>query len=123
MGAPAQFEMQWEKVLGGRFLKLTFQSRRTPEGGSTTTFEAIAFYSLAGDSTWPGTWFDSRGISFPVEGKVSGTTLTVEWGTPEIEQGRTVYALEDEIRMLVTDYVLREGTYAKFGEARYRKVD
>lgn len=122
MGSEATFDMRWERELGGQFLKLTFQNRRTPKDKSPIIFNATAMYST-GEEEWTGTWFDVRGISFPLKGQVDGGTLTVDWGSPDTEQGRTVYALQDDESMVVTDYILQQGSYTKFGTANYTKID
>lgn len=120
MGAETSFKMNWDKVLNDQFMKLTFTSHRV-SGEEAILFHATAMYKLD-EEHWAGTWFDSRGISFGVDGTESKNTLTVEWGSPDIEQGRTVYSITDENEITVTDYVNRNGSYSKFGEAVYQRV-
>ena len=122
MGSEATFDMSWQREMAGQFLKLTFQNKRTPKDGESIVFNATAMYRPM-DNIWEGTWFDSRGVSFSVRGTVEVNKLTVEWGNPDIEQGKTVYILkEDKNSMKVTDYILQNGNYTKFGEAEYKKV-
>ena len=93
-------------VLGGRFLE--FDYRAGP-------FEGRALYRAAPDGAWQATWFDNRGISFPIAGQVAGRTLTSEWGGAETERGRTVYRLADDGTLHVTDSVRRpDGSYRVF---------
>ncbi|MAL17541.1 MAG: hypothetical protein CL670_14875 [Balneola sp.] len=120
MGSEATFDMRWEKELGGQFLKLTFQNSRTPENSSPVTFNAIAMYR-PGEKGWTGTWFDVRGISFPLKGQVEGNTLSVDWGRSDTEQGRTVYALQNDGSMIVTDFIQQQGIYTQFAKATYNK--
>ncbi|MEQ8526013.1 hypothetical protein [Gracilimonas sp.] len=120
MGSEATFDMRWQKKLGGQFLKLTFQNSRTPENSSPVIFNAIAMYR-PGAKEWTGTWFDVRGISFPLKGHVEDKTLTVDWGSSDTEQGRTVYALQNDGSMIVTDFILQQGSYTEFGKATYSK--
>lgn len=121
MGSEADFEMRWEKELNGQFLQLTFQNKRMAAGGRSMIFNAIAIYRPI-DQEWTGTWFDVRGVSFPVNGTVKDNVLTVEWGKESFERGRTIYTLVSSDSMYVADYVLQEGTYNQFGEAGYKRI-
>lgn len=120
MGSEADFKMNWDRILDDQFIQLTFTSKRIIDEAEVF-FHATATYRLD-DNKWEGTWFDSRGVSFCVVGTAEDSTLTVEWGSPDIEQGRTVYTITGENEMAVTDYVNQNGTYSKFGEALYQKV-
>ena len=120
MGSETDFKMNWDKILDGQFIRLTFTSKRTANE-EEILFHASATYR-PNDENWQGTWFDSRGISFDVTGTVEEYALSVEWGSPDIEQGCTVYEMTGENEMTVTDYVNQNGTYSKFGEAVYQKV-
>ncbi len=120
MGAEADFKLNWDKILNDEFLQLTFTSRRLIND-EEILFHATATYHPDSEN-WHGTWFDSRGISFQVNGTVDENALSVEWGSPDIEQGRTVYELTAENEMTVTDYVKQNGSLSKFGEAVYHKV-
>lgn len=122
MNAPASFEMHWQWTLDSHFLKLEFQNKRSSKNGDEIIFKAHAYYKLENDSLLTGTWFDSRGINFPLSAKMTDTNLTVEWGAEAIEQGKTVYALKLPGELKVTDFILQDGEYVKFGEASYRKA-
>jgi len=120
MGSEADFYMKWSWELDGKFLKLEFQNKRTSDSGRELIFKSHAYYQPKNDSLFKGTWFDSRGVTFPVSGVLKDSTFTVNWGTPETEQGKTVYTLISDIEVKVTDYVLRGENYVKFGEAVYQ---
>lgn len=121
MNSEADFKMNWKRVLDDHFLKLEFQNRRISNTGKELILKSHAYYHQKNDSLYEGTWFDSRGISFPVSGILKEATLTVTWGSPGIEQGKTIYTLVSKKEMNVTDYVLQEENYLKFGEAAYIK--
>ena len=112
MGSETEFEMTWKWVLGDQFLKLEFDNGR---------ISSNAYYQPQSDSLFEGTWFDSRGITFPVKGTLKDSTFTVLWGSLETEQGKTVYMLVSNTEMRVEDYFLRDEKYVKFGEAKYQK--
>jgi hypothetical protein len=80
-------------ALSGRFMELSYA------GG----FEGRAFYRSVGDGRWQATWFDNRGVTFPIEAAHSGQTLTANWGSPDTERGRTIYRLLPDGRLEVTD--------------------
>lgn len=86
MGNTAEFSMKWEQVLNSQFYKLTF---RNSIPNVSFSMNAHAYYKVTDDGTVSGYWFDSRGISFPLSGSTEENTITINWGTPEIEQGRT----------------------------------
>lgn len=102
---PSTARLEVRPALGGRFVELIYHA-----GG----FEGRAFYRPA-DGRWQATWFDNRGISFPITATLSGQTLTAEWGSAETERGRTVYAIGPDGRLRITDSVRQpDGNYREF---------
>ena len=93
-GNASRARLEVRPALGGRFLELRY---------STSGFEGRAFYRPVGEGRWRATWFDNRGISFPIEATLSDQTLTANWGSAETERGRTVYRLLPDGRLQVTD--------------------
>ncbi len=119
MGSPAKFEMNWQWVLDEKFLQLTFRHTRET-GGDAVVFSAHGYYKPVNDSMLTGVWFDSRGVSLPVEGRLGEKELSVDWGSDDTERGRTIYEMESSCEIRVTDFVYRGGSYVKFGEANYK---
>lgn len=117
-GMASAQKMNWEPVLDGKFLRLSFDNRMTGDDGSAWRFSALAFYRIRDDGTIAGTWFDSRGVSFPLSGSVdAGDTLTILWGTGDTERGRTRYRLS-AAGLEVTDEVMtKEGGWRGFGRS------
>lgn len=109
---PAEFSMTWERSLKDKFLKLTF---RNPY------IDAQAFYMSEDARNYKGTWADSRGVILPLTAVVSDTALITNWGTPEMEQGRAHYHLVEPGVIKVTDFVLRDGEWTRFGQASYMR--
>ncbi|HYI47747.1 MAG TPA: hypothetical protein VEX35_04705 [Allosphingosinicella sp.] len=93
-GNASTARLEVRPALGGRFLELSWRA-----GG----FEGRAFYRPVGEGRWRATWFDNRGLSFPVEAVLAGRTLSADWGSAETERGRTVYRLLPDGRLEVTD--------------------
>lgn len=120
LGSEAEFDMKWNWELNSSFLKLEFQNKRTSDSGEELILKSHAYYQPQGDSLFEGTWFDSRGVTFPVRGVLKDSTFTVDWGSPETEQGKTIYTLASDMEIEVADYFLRDTTYVKFGEATYQ---
>lgn len=121
LGVKADLTMNWDKILDDQFMQLTFTSKRIINE-EEVLFHATATYKPDGEN-WQGTWFDSRGVSFEVDGTVDENSLSVEWGSRDMEQGRTVYELTNENEMTVTDYINQNRTFSKFGEAKYHRVN
>ena len=118
MGNAARLEMKWEWVLNGKFLRLSLKNDSKTAAGERQVFEGHAYYEAKSDGGVSGTWFDSRGVSFPVKGSFAADALTVEWGTPATEQGKSVYRLVDAGTLEVTDSVqLKDGTWRQFATA------
>lgn len=63
----------------------------------------------------------TREDGFPLTGNQRQEVVTIYWGTPDLEQGRTEYDLSAGTSMKVSDYVLRNGAYTLFGEAVYQR--
>lgn len=116
MGQQAEFEMKWESVLDRQFLKLSFQNKISDQ----FTFKGNAYYQFLTDSTFSGQWFDNRGYMFPLQGSYKDDVIISHWGLPAIEEGRTEYRYGSDGTIQVTDFVLRDGSYQKFGEATYQ---
>ena len=57
----------------------------------------------------------------PLSFNIKKDSMTVLWGNESSEQGKTIYALKGNYNMLVTDFVFKDGTYKRFGEATYEK--
>ena len=112
--------MDWQPILDGKFYELSFQNQR--DQSKEYIFQAMGVYRPKSDGTFTGTWFDSRGYSFPLEGNYSETELTVQWGNPETEEGKTTYRINKDGTVSVIDYILKDGKLVPFGKALYNKL-
>jgi len=104
-GRPSEATFRVSPVLGGRFLEFSYRAG---------PFEGRAFYRAVANGRWEAHWFDNRGVTFPIEAREIERTLTSDWGSPETEQGRTVYRLTADGRLHITDSVRRDGSYREF---------
>lgn len=93
-GRPSEAALEIRPALGGRFLELSYRAGQ---------FEGRAFYRPAGEGRWQATWFDNRGISFPIDAAAAEHVLTADWGSAATERGRTVYRLRADGRLEVSD--------------------
>lgn len=119
MNSPATYTMHWSQELDNAFYTLDFQNNRKGTDGNDITFKAKAYYKVTQDTIVSGTWFDARGVQFPLKGTVSDDILTIFWGSPETEQGKTVYTYTKDVGVTVQDYILNKENYYKFGTATY----
>lgn len=117
MGGPASFRMVWEYVLEKKFVKLTFQNHRD---AARAPFKAEAYYRVTADS-FTGTWFDVRGWTLPLKGRLTDSSLTTEWGNEATEMGRTEYVMIEGDRMCVMDWVFKKSEWKLFGTAVYTR--
>ena len=114
----ADMRMRWEPVLDGEFHRLSMENRMTGQDGQSWHFKADAYYRVRKDGTIAGTWFDSRGISLPLRGHVEGDAMTIDWGTPDIERGRSTYRLTADALEVTDEVYTKDGTLAVFGRTR-----
>lgn len=120
-GATAEFEMHWEWVLENKFVRLTFQNKMQRSDSMSVVLMAQAYYQPKSVENYSGTWFDSRGMVLPLKATAEDSALTTHWGTPETEQGKTVYRLTSKNNIEVTDFVLKNDAWQPFGNAVYSR--
>ncbi len=120
-GAPAKFSMNWEIVLADKFARLSFHNEFKDGNGTTRSMDAEAFYKFDPNASITGNWFDTRGLILPLKCEVKDNTLIVLWGDKATEQGKTEYQLISENQIAVKDFVMRNGEYAEFGGASYKR--
>ncbi|MFP2994814.1 hypothetical protein ABN763_02840 [Spongiivirga sp. MCCC 1A20706] len=120
-GSKASFQMQWQMILDGKFWELSFQNQR--EQSEEFKFKAKGVYQIKDDEQLKGIWFDSRGITFPLKGNFSEDSLTIFWGTPETEEGKTIYTVNHNGLISVIDFVLKDKELVPFATASYRKAE
>jgi len=120
--ATATFKMSWTQKLSNAFYHLKFENNRTDQSGNHLVFKASAYYRISGDNI-SGTWFDSRGISFPLKGNVLENELTIIWGSEETEKGKTIYSYIQNEQIIVKDFIYTDSQYVQFGQADYRLIE
>ena len=119
MGSDANFQMNWKWTLNNQFIHLTFKNERKNNNGQYVTFNAHGYYKINNDNTIEGIWFDSRGIYFSLKGTLEADKLTIIWGNPETEEGKTIYTLNEKDQIKTSDFILKNGKYINFGNAIY----
>lgn len=122
MGMPATLQMSWDWVLGEKFLRLSLKNEMRGENGQVRVFEGHAYYQPS-EGKCEGKWFDSRGVSFPIECSVEGQSLTAIWGSTATEQGKSVYRLLGGEKLEVVDFVKQpDGSWKEFGRFVVNRV-
>ena len=122
-GMPSKQEMRWEPVLDGQFLRLSFDNRMTAPDGKEWRFQAQSYYRVQADGAIAGTWFDSRGVSFPLVGTVEpGGALTILWGTAETERGRSSYRISDAGLEVIDEVQGPDGAWRTFGRTTLTRL-
>jgi hypothetical protein len=94
------------------------ENRMTGSNGQSWHFKALSFYRVAENGSIAGTWFDSRGISLPLTGRVEGDAMTIDWGTPDIERGRSTYRLTADALEVTDETYGKDGGLVVFGRTR-----
>lgn len=112
-GKPSEVRFEAGSALAGQFVEIRYSFH--PSANPGAVFEGRAFYRADEDGAWRARWFDSRGVTFPIEAVLAGSTLTADWGEEGAERGRTVYRRLDDGRLEIVDLVRRpDGEYREF---------
>ena len=121
-GMAARLQIKWEWVLQKKFLRLMLKNEMTTANGQPQLFEGQAYYQAVGNDKFEAHWFDSRGVSFPIKAHLEGDALIAFWGSPDKEEGKSIYRLVDDATLEVVDTVKqKEGTYREFGRATLKR--
>lgn len=92
--------------------------------GKAWHFKADAFYRLQEDGSISGHWFDLRGISLPLVGRVDGDAMLVDWGNEaSAERGRSTYRLVAEALEVIDEVYGKDGTLDVFGLTRLTRQE
>ena len=113
-GQSATQRIQWERVLDGKFTRLTM---RVETPGGQPMFEGHAYYRQTEGAQFEARWFDSQSHVYPIKAQLEADTLTAFWGEPAKEEGKSVYKLLDSGKQLeVVDAVrTKDGSWREFG--------
>jgi len=118
-GMAADMRMRWEPVLERQFHRLAMENFMTAQDGNTWHFKAEAFYRVQKDGSIAGQWFDSRGISLSLAGRVDGDAMTIDWGDEaSAERGRSTYRLAADALEVTDEVYGKDGTLTVFGRTR-----
>jgi hypothetical protein len=102
----------------------TLAYRLSIEGESPVRYSADAVYALDAKRRVHGQWTDSYGRTRPVSGGVARATWWVHWGSADVEIGRSIYALNGDGTLTVSDSVLQDdGGWRLFAMLRYRRTN
>lgn len=122
LGQPSTIELQWTRVLDGKFVRLTHTSR-IGAAPKTTVFEGHAYYEAQASGGYRATWFDSSGQTRPITGVTTTDALVASWGSPATEEGETTYTLLGDGQLEVVDRVKgRTGVWREFGRTRLSRT-
>jgi hypothetical protein len=120
-GMAAKQQIKWEWVLGKKFLRLTIKNEMN-RNGQPQLFEGQAYYQAIAADKFEAQWFDSRGVTFPIKAQLEGDSLIAMWGSPDKEEGKSIYRLVDDSTLEVVDSVKqKDGTYKEFGRVTLKR--
>jgi hypothetical protein len=117
-GVDADLSLRFERVLGGRFVRLSLSNQIGPPA-TRQLFEGMALYWSAADGQLRGSWFDSQGTVYALDVQLFGPTLVAIWRDDRQPRGRSSYQLIQPDQLEVLDSVRApDGSWREF--ARYR---
>lgn len=118
-GMAASVELEFRSALDGGGRHLTFYNRMQGADGKIWPFRAEAFYLCGKDGVCRGHWYDTRGMTLPLQTASHGDRLVVEWGDEATERGRTTYRIGEGGALEITDEVRgKDGAWSVFGNTR-----
>lgn len=122
MGRPSHVSLSVSYILGGNAVSLDYTvSVRNDGEKRTKIFAGHGFYRLSSGKRLDGRWIDDAGNLHDLNGRVDPTSLSVVWGSPGTEIGRTVYALDGSTMMLTDQVLKRTGALDIFAVSRLSK--
>jgi hypothetical protein len=117
-GVTAELTLRFERVLGGRFVRLNLSNQVGPPA-TRQLFEGLALYWPAGDRQLRGSWFDSQGTVYALDVQLFGETLVAIWRDDRQPRGRSSYQVRQPDGLEVIDSVrAADGSWREF--ARYQ---
>lgn len=114
-GMDATTQAKWERVLGGKFLRLAISYEMKTPDGKAQKFEGIGYYQLK-DGKYEGHWFDSQGNSYPLTATFENESLTSLWGEPGKSEGKSIYRINsaDKTIEVVDATKQKDGNWKEF---------
>jgi hypothetical protein len=139
--APAPSLAAWHGTWDGKGMAFGKAATATltigpaPEGGATAlsyrlsvdgtppiAYAAEAIYRVDGKGRVRGSWTDNRGRTRPIGGRIDGSAWLNNWGSADVEIGRSTYVLETPDTLVVNDSVLQDdGGWRVFATLRYQR--
>ena len=96
--------------------------RLSIEGTPSVAYSAEAIYRIDNKGRLSGNWTDNHGRTRPIGGRVSGHLWVSNWGSADVEIGRSTYRLDGPNSLIVSDSVLQDdGRWRVFSMLRYRR--
>jgi len=78
------------------------------EGKPPVAYSAEANYRVGAKGRIRGDWTDSTGRTRAVSGRIEGVLWSTNWGSADVEIGRSTYRLETKDLLVVSDSVLQD---------------
>lgn len=114
-GMDATTQAKWERLLGGKFLRLVITYEMKTPDGKSQKFEGIGYYQSKGGK-YEGHWFDSQGNSYPLAATFENEALTSLWGEPGKSDGKSTYRINstDKTLEVVDATKQKDGSWKEF---------
>lgn len=100
----------------------TLAYRLSIDGTPPILYSAEAIYRVDAKGRVRGSWTDSSGRTRPVGGRLTTMLWSNNWGSADVEIGRSTYRIEGPDMLAVDDSVLQDdGSWRVFSTLRYRR--
>lgn len=120
MGQPSEVSLSIAPALGGTATALSYRATIKGPEGKSSRFEAMATWRAKPGGRVEGQWSDTNGSFHKIGGRITASSMTVIWGDPVTELGRSTYERDPAGRLKIVDSVLApDGTWRVFAMATY----
>lgn len=116
-GVPAICTSTWSRGKHNTHIVQEYSIVREADGGQI--FAGRGVYQFDGSAV-RGAWEGSNGAIHPIVGKYGENSLSVIWGSPETEIGRSEYVINNG-KLIVRDLVLTEKEWRVFMTITYER--
>ncbi|HEY0598135.1 hypothetical protein [Sphingopyxis sp.] len=109
-------------IAPGKTGETALSYRLSIAGTPPVSYSAKALYTLDAKGRVRGKWTDVTGRVRPVAGGVTGLQWWTNWGSADVEIGRSTYALASDGALIVSDSILQpDGRWRGFAMLRYTR--
>ncbi len=115
--------LSWHPAFGGKFYLVDYRLSKANGDSQIVVFHGLAYYKNEAGPALSAFWADSNGDLLPIQAELEGSALMANWGELGGKRGRTRYVLTTSEKLVVTDWIEKDGSWKQFRQVEYKKND